>query len=102
MIWMTFTFDSVFILIASILIISREIAVSYLRLFIIYNHKQTKEVQPDFFGKLKTTLQMVGIGCILITPITPYFFFNLSLSLIFLSVLFSWYSFFRYLNKWLI
>ena len=48
LIWMTFTFDSVFILVASILIISREIAVSYLRLFIISNHKETKEVQPDF------------------------------------------------------
>lgn len=101
LIWMTFTFESVFILVASILIISREIAVSYLRLFIISNNKETRELQPDLFGKLKTALQMVGIGCILITPITPYFFFNLSLSLIFSGVVFSWYSFFRYLNKWL-
>ena len=53
LIWMTFTFESVFILVASILIISREIAVSYLRLFIISNNKETREVQPDLFGKLK-------------------------------------------------
>ena len=41
LIWMTFTFESISILVASILIISREIAVSYLRLFIISNYKMT-------------------------------------------------------------
>ncbi len=101
LIWMTFSFESILILVASILIISREIAVSYLRLFIISNYRETKEVKPDLLGKLKTALQMIGIGCILITPITPFFFFNLSLTLIFLSAIFSWYSFFKYLNKWL-
>jgi phosphatidylglycerophosphate synthase len=98
---MTFTFESISILVASILIISREIAVSYLRLFIISNYKENREVQPDLIGKLKTAIQMVGIGGILITPIFPYFFFNLSLSFIFLGAFFSWYSFFRYLRKWL-
>ena len=88
LIWMTFTFESVFILVASILIISREIAVSYLRLFIISNHKETKEVPPDLFGKLKTALQMVGIGCILITPITPYFFLQSKLKFNFLRCCF--------------
>ena len=101
LIWLTFAFGNISILVAAILIISREISISYLRLFIILNSKEIGDVAPDFFGKLKTALQMVGIGCILITPITPYFFFNLSLSLIFSGVVFSWYSFFRYLNKWL-
>ena len=35
LIWMTFKFDSLVILISSILIVSREISISYLRLFII-------------------------------------------------------------------
>ena len=102
LIWMTFTFESVFILVASILIISREISISYLRLFIILNSKEIGDVAPDFFGKLKTAFQMIGLGLILITPITPYFFFNISLALILLSAFISWYSFFRYLKKWLV
>ncbi len=101
LIWMTFTFGNISILVAAILIISREICVSYLRLFVILNSKETGKVQPDFFGKLKTASQMVGLGFILITPITPYFFFNISLSLILLSAFISWYSLFRYLKKWL-
>ena len=87
---------------AAILIISREISISYLRLFIILNSKEIGDVAPDFFGKLKTAFQMIGLGLILITPITPYFFFNISLALILLSAFISWYSFFRYLKKWLV
>ncbi len=102
LIWLTFTFGNISILVAAILIISREISISYLRLFIILNSKEIGDVAPDFFGKLKTAFQMIGLGLILITPITPYFFFNISLALILLSAFISWYSFFRYLKKWLV
>ena len=44
LIWITFNFDSLLILVSSILIISREISISYLRLFIItiFYHKKSK------------------------------------------------------------
>ena len=99
---MTFNFDSLIILISSILIISREISISYLRLFVISNSKTVNEVKSDFLGKFKTTLQMIGLGFILISPLTSNFIFNISLSLIIFSALISWYSLIRYLNKWIV
>lgn len=102
LIWMTFNFDNFFILISSILIVTREISISYLRLFIISKLKNTAEVSSDLLGKYKTTFQMIGLGLILISPITSDFMFNISLTLLLFSSVVSWLSFFRYLKKWIV
>ena len=102
LIWMTSKFDSSVILISSILIISREISISYLRLFIVSKSGSINEVKSDLLGKYKTAIQMVGLGLILISPITPDFIFDFSLLLIIISVLISWYSLIKYLNKWIV
>tara|TARA_B100000886_G_scaffold299487_1_gene228041 strand:- start:12 stop:539 length:528 start_codon:yes stop_codon:yes gene_type:complete len=102
LIWITFKFDSLVILISSILIISREISISYLRLFIVSKSGSINEVKSDLIGKYKTAFQMVGLGLILISPIAPEFTLDFSLLLIFLSALISWYSLIKYLNKWIV
>ncbi len=102
LVWITFNFENVIILISAILIISREISISYLRLFIISMSKKVDEVKSDYLGKLKTTFQMIGIGFILITPITTNLIFHLSLVLILISAIISWYSFLSYLKKWIV
>ena len=100
LIWMTFNLESKLILISSILIVSREISISYLRLLIVSRSKHLDEVKPDLLGKYKTTIQMTGLGLILITPITPNYILDFSLALLMFSALISWYSLIRYLNKW--
>ena len=102
LIWMTFKFDSSMILISSILIVSREISISYLRLFIVSKSGSINEVKSDLLGKYKTAIQMVGLGLILISPITPDFTLDFSLLLIVISALISWYSLIKYLNKWIV
>jgi CDP-diacylglycerol--glycerol-3-phosphate 3-phosphatidyltransferase len=102
LIWMTFNFDSFIIFISSILIVSREISISYLRLFIISKSKNIKELSSDLLGKYKTTFQMISLGFLLISPIETDVFFVTGLTLLFLSALLSWYSFMRYLNKWIV
>jgi len=102
LIWTTFNFNSISILISSILIVSREISISYLRLFIVSKSKKINEVKSDLLGKYKTTIQMIGLGLILISPITPNFVLDISLALIFLSALISWYSLSKYLKKWIV
>lgn len=102
LIWITYYFDNIFILVSAILIISREISISYLRLFIVSLGKKVGEVKSDFSGKVKTTFQMIGIGSILITPITSEFIFYLSIVLILFSALISWYSLLKYLKKWIV
>ena len=102
LVWMTFEFENKMILISSILIISREISISYLRLFIVSETKKLNEVKSNLIGKFKTSIQMIGLGFILITPVTPNIILYFSLALIFFSALISWYSFIRYLNKWIV
>ncbi len=102
LIWMTSNFDNFFILISSILIITREISISSLRLFVISKSKNIADVRSDLLGKYKTTFQMIGLGLILISPITSDFAFNISLMLLFFSAVLSWYSFFSYLKKWIV
>ena len=101
-IWMTFNFDSFVILISTILIVSREISISYLRLFMISRSKNMSEIKSDFLGKYKTTFQMIGLGFLLLSPLSSSILFSLSLGLVFFSALMSWYSFIRYLNKWIV
>ena len=102
LIWITFNFNNIAILISSILIISREISISYLRLYLLSMSREIKEIKSDKIGKYKTASQMIGLGFILVSPLTPNFIFNLSLILIFFSALISWYSLIKYLNKWIV
>ena len=102
LVWSTFNFDSIVILVSAILIISREISISYLRLFVISLSKKIDDVKSNYLGKLKTTFQMIGLGFILITPITSIFIFQLGTILILFSAIISWYSFIKYLNKWIV
>ena len=102
LIWITFNFDNIAILISSIFIISREISISYLRLYLLSISREIKEIKSDKIGKYKTASQMIGLGLILASPLTPNFIFNLSLILIFFSALISWFSLIKYLNKWIV
>ncbi len=102
LIWITFNFNNISILISSILIVSREISISYLRLYYLSKSGEIKEIKSDKIGKYKTATQMIGLGLILASPLAPNFIFNLSLILIFFSALVSWYSLLKYLNKWIV
>ena len=102
LIWITYNFNNIAILTSSILIISREISISYLRLYLLSMSREIKEIKSDKIGKYKTASQMIGLGFILVSPLTPHFIFNLSLILIFFSALISWYSLIKYLNKWIV
>ena len=102
LIWMTSNFDNTIILISAILIVSREISITYLRLLIVSKSKHISEVKSDFLGKYKTAIQMTGLGSILITPITPDFILDFSLALLIFSAIISWYSLIKYLNKWIL
>ena len=102
LIWATFNFNNFILLILTILIISRELSISYLRIHALHIGKTVDELNADRGGKIKTTFQMIGIGFLFITPINFDFFFLTSLLLISLSALLSWISFFNYFKKWIV
>ncbi len=102
LLWMTYSFNHVLILISSMMIISREIIISYVRLFLVSKKKELKDFKSDLLGKIKTTLQMISLGIILISPVITNLFFRISVILLILTAALSWFSLIRYLNKWII
>jgi len=102
LIWATFNFNNFILLILTILIISRELSISYLRIHALQIGKTIDEINADSGGKIKTTFQMIGIGFLFITPLNFDFLFTISLILISLSAIFSWLSFLNYYKKWIV
>ena len=99
LIWMTFTFDSLLILVSCILIVTRELSISYLRLFLVTKLNDFNDIKSDLAGKIKTSFQMIGLGLVLISPKMSDIFWIISLGILTLSAFLSWYSFFSYINK---
>ena len=102
LIWFCFNLDSLLILISTILIVSRDIIISYVRLFLISTSNKITDIKSDIYGKLKTTFQMISLGFLLISSLLPPLLYDASLILIFFSALLSWYSLLKYLNKWIV
>ena len=102
LIWATFNFESSILLILTILIISRELSISYLRIYALQIGKTIGELNADGGGKRKTTFQMIGIGFLFISPLSFDLLFTISLILISLSAFFSWLSFLNYYKKWIV
>jgi len=101
LIWATLNFSNFILLFLTILIISRELSISYLRMHALQIGRTFDEVNADGGGKIKTTFQMVGIGFLLIVPIN-FNFFIVSLLLISISAFLSWISFLNYYKKWIV
>tara|TARA_B100000242_G_scaffold120470_1_gene84436 strand:- start:1214 stop:1750 length:537 start_codon:yes stop_codon:yes gene_type:complete len=100
LIWMTFFFDSLLILLSTILIVSREITISYLRLYLVSKSFSIDDVKADILGKLKTSFQMIGLALVLISPYFSDLVFYTSTTFLMLSAIFSWASLLNYFKKW--
>jgi len=97
---MTFFFDSLLILLSTILIVSREITISYLRLYMVSKSFSIDDVKADILGKLKTSFQMIGLALVLISPYFSDLVFYTSTTFLMLSAIFSWASLLNYFKKW--
>ena len=100
LIWMTFFFDSLLILFSTLLIVSREITISYLRLYLVSKSFSIDDVKADILGKLKTSFQMIGLALVLISPYFSDLVFYTSTTFLMLSAIFSWASLLNYFKKW--
>ena len=89
------------ILLATIIIIARELMISALREWMATRGKRDT-VKVAFSGKLKTTVQLIAISILLLcTPTTPEWIWQAGYILIYLAALLSLYSMFHYFrNAW--
>lgn len=68
LIWFIFIFDDFLILISAYLIIIREILISSLRIHFLVLGNNLDGIKPNLLGKIKTTIQMIAIATVFISP----------------------------------
>ena len=100
LIWFVFIYDNFLIFISSYLIIMREIIISSLRVNFLSKGVNLELIKPNFFGKFKTTFQMIAISLILISPSLNMKYFPFISTLLFLTALLSLASLQNYYSSW--
>jgi CDP-diacylglycerol--glycerol-3-phosphate 3-phosphatidyltransferase len=100
LIWFIFSSNSFLILLSSYLIILREIAVSSLRIHFLVLGNNLKEIKPNLFGKVKTSIQMIAIALILISHDFDQKYIMQASVFLFISSLISLASLHNYYSTW--
>ena len=99
LIWFLFLYKNSYLLFPVILIVSRELSISSVRLMIV-----EKEGMPlprvSFLGKFKTAFQIVSISFLFISTSFNFAFYSFSIVCLWIVAGVSFYSFVDYLNKW--
>tara|TARA_B110000263_G_scaffold80158_1_gene70108 strand:+ start:273 stop:821 length:549 start_codon:yes stop_codon:yes gene_type:complete len=91
--------DSILLFIITIFIISREIFIMSLREWVATSDNG-KIVKVSTLGKIKTIIQMAGISLVIGSPlIKGFFYFEISIIILILGTLISYYSAFEYFKK---
>ena len=100
LVWFIFIHENLLIFISSYLIILRELIVSSLRVHFLSNGRSLGLIKPNFLGKLKTTIQMVAITLILISPGLNVMNLTFASVVLFLSASLSLISLQNYYSSW--
>ena len=100
LIWATYSFESFLIFLSALIIISRELTIGHLRMYLLQNGYSQDSLSPNFMGKFKTSFQMIGLGLLIVSPLNESLAL-LAIYIIFLSSVFSLLSLFSYLIKWI-
>jgi len=99
LIWLIFLNPSLFYVIPALIIITRELIISSLRQFLI-EKKKLKNLEVSYVAKSKTTMQIICISLIIISPEFNELFSIFSLSLLWITSFISLFSLYDYLTKW--
>ena len=99
LIWLIFLNPSIFYIIPALIIITRELVISSLRQFLL-EKKNLKDLKVSYIAKRKTTMQIICISLIIISPEFGNLFLIISLFLLWIAALLSLYSLYEYMNNW--
>ena len=99
LIWLIFLNPSIFYIIPALIIITRELVISSLRQFLL-EKKNLKDLKVSYIAKRKTTMQIICISLIIISPEFGNLFLIILLFLLWIAALLSLYSLYEYMNNW--
>ena len=101
LVWLVFLFANQALTIISILIILREIIITSFRYYLVSNNANPELIKANKYGKLKTAFQFFSILLLILSPSLSNFYLNISLILLSVSVLLSYFSLIIYFMNWM-
>ena len=99
LIWCAFLSKAILLIIPTIIIISRELIISSIRQFLV---EKTGEniIKVTYVAKTKTTIQMIAISFLILSPEMDLWFYKTSIILLWLAALVSVYTLYNYFNSY--
>ena len=101
LIWLVFVYSNQALTIISILIILREIIITSFRYYLILNNADIELIKANKYGKLKTAFQFFSIFLLILSPLYNNFYLTLSLILLLVSTMISYFSLTIYFMNWI-
>ena len=101
LVWLVFLFANQALTIISILIILREIVITSFRYYLVSIEADPELIKANKYGKLKTAFQFFSILLLILSPVLSNFYLNISLVMLSVSVLMSYFSLIIYLINWM-
>jgi len=95
LIWCAFLSQAILIVIPTIIIISRELIISSIRQFLVEKTGENP-IKVTYVAKTKTTVQMVAISFLILSPDMGEWFNNITTFLIWIAALISIYTLYNY------
>ena len=99
LIWFVYFFSNIYLTVLVTLIVIREVIVTSLRYYLISKSSDLDSIKVNQLGKLKTVFQFISISLLLLSPLYEDNFYNISLAILFFSMVLSYFSLFTYLKR---
>ena len=101
LVWLVFIYANQALAILSILIILRDIIITSFRYFLVLNNAKAELIKANKYGKLKTAFQFLSVFLLILSPLYNNFYLTLSLILLLVSTLISYFSLAIYFMNWI-
>ena len=99
LIWFVYFFSNMYLTVLVIFIVIREIIVTSLRYYLVSKSSDSDSIKVNQLGKLKTVFQFIAISLLLLCPMFEENFYNISLAILFFSMVLSYFSLVTYLKR---
>ncbi len=96
LIWCAFSSNSMLIILPCLIIVSRELVISSMRQFLVEKTGENP-IEVTYIAKSKTTIQIIAICFLILSPEMGTLFNKLSIALIWAAALVSIYTLYNYL-----
>ena len=99
LVWLVTLNNTLVFIIPVLIIILRELSISSIRQYVV-ELEGVNKLEVSLFGKSKTTVQLIAISCIIISPGMHYSFMVFSIMFLWLASFISLLSLYKYITTW--